>query len=83
MVNRVIFDLTHRSDAATMVKSKAAFLADYPLKADEREALMAPDWKRLLALGALPNLVYRYYILHGHAPETFPAALAGRASSGG
>jgi hypothetical protein len=43
---------------------------------------MAPDWRRLLAMGALPNLVYRYYMLHGHAPESFPAALAGGSASG-
>jgi hypothetical protein len=78
MVNRVIFDLTRRPDARALMATKAAFLADYPLSADERRALLAPDWMGLLALGALPNLVYRYYMLHGHAPESFPAAIAGR-----
>jgi len=82
MVNRVIFDLTRRPDARSLMATKAAFLADYPLSAEERGALMEPDWTRLLAMGALPNLVYRYYMLHGHPPESFPAAIAGRATAG-
>ena len=32
---------------------------------------MCPDWRELLALGVLPNLVYRYYMMHGLAPESF------------
>ena len=76
MINRVIFDLTHRPDARALIATKAVFLAGYPLDEAERHALMGPDWRRLLAMGALPNLVYRYYMLHGHAPESFPAALA-------
>jgi hypothetical protein len=76
MVNRVIFDLTRSPDARKLMATKAAFLARYPLGDEERAALMGPNWTRLLALGALPNLVYRYYMLHGHAPESFPAAVA-------
>jgi hypothetical protein len=82
MVNRVIFDLTHRPDARTLIATKAAFFANYPLGEDERKALIGPDWTRLLALGVLPNLVYRYYMLHGHPPESFPAAIAGRPAAG-
>ena len=37
---------------------------------------MRPDWRGLLALGVLPNLVYRYYMMHGLAPESFPSAVA-------
>jgi hypothetical protein len=29
----------------------------------------------LLELGVLPNLVYRFYMLHGFAPETFQTAV--------
>jgi hypothetical protein len=75
-INRVIFDLSRRPDARAIVADKAAFLAGYELGAEEREALLGPNWSRLLKLGALPNLVYRYYMLHGLAPETFPAAIA-------
>ena len=78
MINRAIFDLTRRADARSLIAAKADFLAGYRLNEEEREALTGPDWARLLALGALPNLVYRYYIFHGHAPESFPAAIAGR-----
>ena len=79
MVNRVIFDLTRRPDARALVAAKESFLANYPVSEAERRALLDPDWTGLLAMGALPNLVYRYYMLHGHAPETFPAAIAARA----
>lgn len=75
-INRVIFDLSRRPDARAIVADKATFLAGYELGAEEREALLGPKWASLLELGALPNLVYRYYMLHGLAPETFPAAIA-------
>jgi hypothetical protein len=77
-VNRVIFDLANHPEAKKMVAAKDAFLARYPITAEERAALSGPDWARLLALGALPNLVYKYYMLHGFPPESFPAAIAGR-----
>lgn len=76
MVNRVIFDLTRLPDAKQQVADKPGFLSAYPLTDEERQALLGPDWPRLLAMGVLPNLIYRYYMLHGHAPESFPAALA-------
>ena len=76
LINRVIVDLTRRPDARKKLADKDAFLAAYPLSEAERHALGGPDWLQLLALGALPNLVYRYYMLHGHAPESFPAAVA-------
>ena len=75
-VNRVLFDLSRLPNARALVADKESFLASYELRTEERQALLVPDWKRLLALGALPNLVYRYYMMHGLAPETFPAAMA-------
>jgi len=75
-INRVIFDLSRNPNARAIVADKAQFLAGYELGPEERKALLGPDWNRLLDLGVLPNLVYRYYMLHGLAPETFPAAIA-------
>ena len=75
-INRVIFDLSRQANARALVADKEALLAGYELRPEERKALLGPEWRRLLELGALPNLVYRYYMLHGLAPETFPAALA-------
>jgi hypothetical protein len=75
-INRAMFDLSRQPNARALVADKEAFLAGYELRAEERQALLGPDWKRLLELGALPNLVYRYYMLHGLAPETFPATIA-------
>ena len=75
-INRVMWDLSRQPNARALVADKEAFLAAYELRPEEREALLGPKWSRLLELGALPNLVYRYYMLHGLAPETFPAAIA-------
>ena len=70
-------DLTrHPAAAAWSPRAKARFLAGYTLSEPERDALMRPDWSGLLALGVLPNLVYRYYMMHGLAPELFPGAIA-------
>jgi hypothetical protein len=74
-LNRVMFDLSRRPNARALIADKETFLAAYELRPEERQALLKPDWKRLLELDALPNLVYRYYMLHGLAPETFPAAV--------
>lgn len=75
-INQVIFDLIRQPNARALVADKAAFLAGYQLRPEERQALLGPEWKRLLELGVLPNLVYRYYMLHGLAPESFPATIA-------
>jgi hypothetical protein len=76
-LNRAIFDLARSPNRRALIADKPAFLADYGLSEEARAALMGPDWRRLLELGALPNLVYRYYILHGFAPESFPQTVAG------
>ena len=75
-INRVLWDLSRQPNARTLVADKETFLAGYELCPEERQALLGPEWSRLLELGALPNLVYRYYMLHGLAPATFPAAIA-------
>lgn len=75
-VNRAIFDLARSPNARSLVADKRKFLAAYELSDEARDALLGPDWRRLLELGTLPNLVYRYYILHGFAPESFPNAVA-------
>ena len=77
-LNRVLFDVSRQPDARARMADKERLLAGYELSAEARRALLAPDWRRLLELGALPNLVYRYYMLHGLAPESFPAAVAAR-----
>lgn len=75
-LNQAIFDLTRHPDARSLVADKVRFLADYPMRPEEREALLSLQWRRLEELGVLPNLLYRYYTLHGLAPESFPAAVA-------
>jgi len=76
-INRAIVDLTRNPNGRAVVASgKAEFFAGYTLSDKELEALTRPDWRGLLALGVLPNLVYRYYMMHGLAPESFPSAVA-------
>jgi hypothetical protein len=75
-INRAIIDLCRAPNARALIATKSDFFRAYPLRAEEREALLGPQWRRLLELGVLPNLVYRYYALHGLKPESFPAALA-------
>jgi hypothetical protein len=76
-INRAMFDLARAPNRRELMADKRAFLAGYSLNEEALAALTAPDWRRLLDLGALPNLVYRYYMLHGFAPESFARALAG------
>lgn len=78
-VNRALVDLCRAPDARAQVANKSDFFAKYALSAEERQALLAPEWRRLLELGVLPNLLYRYYMLHGHKPETFPNVIKGAA----
>jgi hypothetical protein len=75
-INRAVVDLCRSPNARALIADKADFFAAYPLSAEERAALLGRQWRRLLELGVLPNLVYRYYMLHGLAPESFPAAIA-------
>jgi len=77
-VNRAIIDLCRNPDARALIANKVDVFAAYPLSAEERQALLGPQWRRLLELGVLPNLVYRYYMLHGLAPETFRTAIAAK-----
>ncbi len=77
LINRVIVDLIKQPDARKKTRRQGRAFGSLRAEWAERHALSAPDWVQLLAsLGALPNLVYRYYMLHGHAPESFPAAVA-------
>jgi hypothetical protein len=75
-INQAIFDLARHPDARKFLADKAGFLAAYQLRPEERQALLGPEWKRLLELGVLPNLLYRYYALHGMPPETFATTVA-------
>ena len=62
-INRAVVDLCRRPDARAQIAGKAdfktEFFAGYPLSDEERQALLAGAWRRLLELGVLPNLVYR------------------------
>ena len=74
-LNRALFDLGDAQARAAFKADKEAYLTQYPLDQAAREALIGPGWRALVDLGGLPNLIFKYYMFHGHAPETFPDAL--------
>lgn len=63
-LNRFIFDLGRRPDPQAAVAEKLRLVDDYQLAPAERRALLVPDFSALLELGALTNLVFRYYRYH-------------------
>ncbi len=81
-INRALFDLGDPACRRQFGADRASYLDRYPLDADARAALEAPGWQALLDCGALPNLVFKYFVMHGHPPETFAAA-AGEAEGDG
>jgi hypothetical protein len=77
-INRAIIDFCRTPNARNLIATKGDFFATYSLSAEERQAVLAEEWQRLLEFGVLPNLVYRFYMLHGFAPDSFPAAIAAK-----
>jgi len=72
-LNRALFDLGERANREAFGTDRHAYFAEYPLNDAARAALIDPGWNALLAHGALPNLVFKYFMLNGLAPETFAA----------
>ena len=81
-LNRALFDLGDPARRREFGADRAAWLDRYPLDAGARAALETPGWQALLECGALPNLVFKYFMLHGHPPGKF-AAIAGEADRHG
>ena len=81
-LNRALFDLGDPASQQTFNADRAAYLARYPLDADARTALEGPNWRALLDRGALPNLVFKYFMMHGHPAGKF-AAIAGETDGHG
>ena len=75
-LNRALFDLADQANRKAFAADRAAWLARYPLDAEALAALEAPGWRVLLDRGALPNLVFKFFMMHGHPPEKF-AVIAG------
>ena len=70
-LNRVLFDLDQPENRAAFKEDKEAYFARYPLNMAERELLSGPHWQGLLDRGTLPNLVFKYFMLHGLDPQRF------------
>lgn len=81
-LNRALFDLGDPACRREFSADRVAWLDRYPLDEEARAALEAPGWQRLLDCGALPNLVFKYFMLHGHPPGKF-ATIAGEAGGHG
>lgn len=70
-INRVLWDFKEARDRAAILADRAAFLGAYRLSDAEREAFLRPSFAALLDLGALPNLVFKYYVSLGLSPERY------------
>lgn len=73
-INRALFDLGEAANREALAADKEGYVARYPLDEADRAALIRPGWRDLIDRGALPNLVFKYFMLHGLAPENFAAA---------
>ncbi len=80
-LNKAMYEGTTPESQESVLADKSAFASGFDLDEAERAALTGPDFAALLELGGLPNLVYRYYRLHGHAFADFTATL-GRERAG-
>jgi hypothetical protein len=80
MLNRILFDLNRRSDRPEVLKNLEAHLQAFALDDAERQALLDRNFKQLLALGALPNLVFKYYLWSGLPPGEYGQRVGGRQS---
>ena len=76
-LNRALFDLSEVANRDAFAADKQAYFARYPLGSEERAVLSEPRWQALLDRGALPNLVFKYYMLHGLPPESFAEVVKG------
>jgi hypothetical protein len=77
-INRILFDLNRRPDRPEVLKNLEAHLKAYTLDDQERQALLDRNFKQLLALGALPNLVFKYYLWSGLPPGEYGDRVGGR-----
>lgn len=75
-LNKAMYEGTRPGPGAALAGDRGRFLARFALSEAERAALEAPDFDAILALGGLPNLVYRYYRAHGLPVEGFRDRLA-------
>ncbi len=73
-LNRALFDLNQVTNRDAFMSDKMAYISRYCLTESEREALTGPCWRALLDHGALPNLVFKYYMVHGLNPAKFADA---------
>jgi aromatic-ring opening dioxygenase LigAB LigA subunit len=80
MLNRILFDLNRRSDRPEVLKNLEAHLKAFALEDEERKALLDRNFKALLALGALPNLVFKYYLWQGLPPGEYGQRVGGQQS---
>lgn len=74
-LNKAMYQGTRPESQEAVLNDKLGFVSGFDLDEEERRALIEPDFAAILELGGLPNLVYRYYRLHGHGFADFTATL--------
>ena len=80
-LNKAMYQGTRPESLDAVLTDKSGFVSGFDLDEAERHALIEPDFAAILKLGGLPNLVYRYYRLHGHGFADFTVTL-GRGRDG-
>ena len=76
-LNRALFDLGDLAKRKEFAAAPETYVDGYPLDPPQRQAMLEGDLPGLLRLGALPNLVYKYYMARGLPPERFAATMNG------
>ena len=74
-LNKAMYEGTKPVNQEFVLSDKTAFVSGFDLDDPEQAALSGPDYCALLRLGGLPNLVYRYYRLHGRTFADFASTL--------
>lgn len=76
-LNRALFDLGDPAKRTAFAAEPEAYVDGYPLNGPQRRAMLEADWPALLKLGALPVLVFKYYMVRGLPAEKFSASVKG------
>ena len=77
-LNKALFDLGDPVKRKAFAAQPEAYVDGYPLHRAQRRAILEADWPTLLEQGALPVLVFKYYMVQSLPYENFAAAARGR-----
>lgn len=77
-LNKALFDLGDPAKRKAFAAQPKVYVDRYPINRAQRRAILEADWPTLLEQGALPILVFKYYMVQGLPYERFAAAAKGK-----